>query len=702
MKTYTASLALASLLALLGGISAPGPVSGATVQADTLLTADRYLEWEYVSEPQISPDGMQVVYKRQWVDQIEDRWASAVWAVNSDGSRNRFLENGSNAEWSPDGSRIVFNASGEPGGSQLYVRWMDQEGAATQITRLKESPSNPDWSPDGKWIVFSKFVPAPVAWSIDMPEPPAGAKWIGDPEIITHPHWRADGVPGYLPRGFTHLFLVRSNGGTPQQLTDGPWNESNPIWMPDGRSILFTGIRAEDQAWRRHENHIYRLDVESGDVEQLTRRKGPWSQPVPSPDGTRIAFLGHVAPDRHYSYQANEVWVMNADGTGARPLTDFDRDLRSTTLQWARDGSGIYFTAEWQGSSNLHFASLDGEVRQLIDRVQHLTLTSVSANGQAAGILGSFHEPEDVVTFPVDRPEAPVELTAANDDVLEGIRLGEVEEIWFESTGGTRVQGWIVKPPGFDPSRKYPLHLNIHGGPHSNYDVRFSFNFQNYATRDQVLLYTNPRGSSGYGSEFGNAIHNNYPGPDFEDLMAGVDAVIGRGYVDPERLFVAGPSGGGVLTGWTISHTERFAAAAVLCPVTEFASFSGTTDRMGIGWFEKYEGYPWENPESMLEHSTVRHAGNITTPTLIQVGDADWRTPMNQSEQLYNALVYRKIPVAMLHYKEEPHWRGPVGNGIQCTGSVHPTNFVRTQLNILYWFERWDPARRRPATMGAN
>jgi dipeptidyl aminopeptidase/acylaminoacyl peptidase len=311
-----------------------------------------------------------------------------------------------------------------------------------------------------------------------------------------------------------------------------------------------------------------------------------------------------------------------------------------------------------------------------------LSLGSASNGGVAVGVRTSFRQPPDIVRFALDRRGPMTQLTRVNEDLLDGVRLGEVEPIWYRSTGGARVQGWIVKPPGFDASRKYPLILEIHGGPHSMYGVGFNFSFQNFAANDFVVLYTNPRGSTGYGSAFGNAIERAYPSVDYDDLMAGVDSVIGRGFVDTTRMFVGGCSGGGVLSSWVIGHTNRFAAAAVRCPVIDWMSFAGQTD-VPLFTYNFFDKPFWEDPTRWIEQSPLSYVGNVTTPTLIMTGVLDLRTPMAQSEEYYAALAMRGVPAALLRFEGEYHG----------TGS-RPSNFMRTQLYMMDWYKRWGGATR--------
>ena len=648
------------------------PLGAAAQERNDRLTLDLYLEWEQVADPQVSPDGSQIVFTRRWVDKINDRWESSLWIMNADGSKLRKLTDGSSPRWSPDGTRLAFLHQGEPRGTQLFVRWMDAEGATTQITRVEKAASGIVWSPDGNSIAFSMLVPEEERWAIRLPARPEGAKWTADPRIVTKLDYRQD-RQGFTDDGYRHVFLVPATGGTPRQLTEGDFNHGDPEWTPDGTRILFSGLRTEDAEYAWRESDIYAVNVASGEVRQLTTRKGPDNNPVVSPDGKLVAYTGYDFTDD--SYIANRLYLMNADGSSPREIAaGLDRSPSSIT--WAADNGGVYFTAEDQGAANLYFAGLSGPARKVTDGKHMLSLSSMTARGLAVGTLASAHQPGDVVTFDVRRPQL-TRLTDVNADVLAGKTLGEVEEIWYPSVGNYRIQGWVIKPPNFDRSKKYPLILTIHGGPHSMYNGAFNFGWQEHAANGYVVLYTNPRGSTGYGSAFGNAIKNAYPDKDFDDLMAGVDTVIRRGYIDERNLFVYGCSGGGVLTAWIVGHTNRFTAASSNCPVINWLSFVGTTD--GPSWYKNFAKLPWEDPSEHLRRSPLMYVGNVTTPTMLMTGELDLRTPIPQTEEFYEALKVRKVPTAMIRFKEEYHGT-----------TSRPSNFLRTQLYLRSWFERWN------------
>jgi dipeptidyl aminopeptidase/acylaminoacyl peptidase len=683
-------------LALMLWAGAALAASAQETASDSLLTVDHYLDWEQVADPQISPDGSQIVYTRRWVNKIDDKWESALWIMSTDGSHHRFLVKGSEARWSPDGTRILYLADLEPKGTQVFVRWMDAAGASSQVTRLTETPTNAKWAPDGKAIAFAMLVPDSTLWAISLPKAPEGATWTPAPRVVDDLHYRQDKV-GFMKQGFTHLFLVPADGGTARALTSGRWNVGARFdglafgtgydWTPDGRTIVFDGLR--DTTWDRQYqvSRIYALDVASGAIRTLVSRPGFWEGPVVSPDGRTVAFAGADSSD--HTHRTEDLWTVGIDGAAPRNLSRaLDRDPEN--LRWAPDGKGIYFTAPDRGSINIRYADLSGAVREVTQGPQVVSLTSLARTLVGVGVRSDADHGPDVVRIDLRRGQAPTRVTAVNDDVLANKRLARVEELWYTSGGGTRVQGWVVKPAAFDPAKKYPLILEIHGGPFAMYNVGFSYMFQNFAANGYVVLYTNPRGSTGYGDAFSNGIDHNYPGPDYDDLMAGVDAVIGRGFVDTTHMYVSGCSGGGVLSSWVIGHTNRFAAAAVRCPVTNWISMAGQTD-IPLFTFSFFRQAFWDKPDEWLAHSTLMHVGRVTTPTLLMTGELDRRTPMPQTEEYYAALKLRNVPAVMLRFNAEYHG----------TGSK-PSNFMRTQLYMMSWFQRHRRSAPEPATGAGN
>ena len=671
-------LSVGALVLLLG---APAPMAA---QRDTILTVASYLDLETVSDPQLSPDGKQIIYTRRFVNTREDRWETALWIMDADGGRQRYLTRGSGPRWSPDGTRILYLAAGEPAGTQLFVRWMDAEGATSQVTRLDEAPKDPKWSPDGKSIVFGRFVATPSRWSIPLPAAPAGARWDEGPRVIEDLHYRQD-YAGFMRRGFVHLFTVPAEGGSARQLTFGNWNVGSRFdgleaavnfdFTPDGRTIVFDGWKGDwDAVYRR--SHIYALDVASGAVRQVTRNEGNWTNPTVSPDGRLVAFLGYPeAPD---TYSQADLQVAQLDGSNQRNLSRV-LDRLVSDLRWSPDNSGIFASYTNHGTTNVRFFPLTGASREVTTGQHLLGLSSMAGgrDGFGVGVRSAPDAPSDVVRFSL-RGGMPVQqLTRVNDDLLAGRTLGAQEELWFTSKDGTKVQGWMVKPPFYDPAKRYPLILEIHGGPFADYYARFNFDYQAWAALGYVVLYTNPRGSTSYGEAFARGINFRYPGVDHEDLMAGVDAAIKTASIDTDRLYVGGCSGGGVLSSWAIGHTDRFAAAAVRCPVINWMSMFGQTD---IPFFTMsfFKQPFWEDPSRWLEQSSMMHVGKVTTPTLLMTGEADLRTPIAQTEEYYAALKYRGVPAKMLRFPGQFHGTG-----------TRPSNAMRTILYMHDWYDQW-------------
>jgi len=645
------------------------------------LTTDHYFDLEPVSGPQISPDGARIVYTRQQVNTIEDRWDSNLWIVNADGSLHRFLAKGSNPRWSRDGKRILYLAEGEPRGMQIFVRWIDIDGPASQVTHATEKVADARWSPDGKWIAFTMFVPHKETWKISMPAEPKGAKWTPAPRLVETLHYRQDRV-GFLEDGYTHLFVVAADGGTPRQLTSGNWNVAagelrGPLamdWTQDSKSIVFEADRTADSDLHRDTSQLLVVDVASGALRDLVARPGSWGHPSVSADGSMVAFAGFPASEK--SHSVSDLYVVPLAGGEPRKISgSYDRD--PLNLHWAPDGSGVYFDADDHGSRNVQFAPLSGAVRPVTKGTHVLTMDSVSSDLVAAGTSSDPENPPEVVRFNLKRPDEIAKLTSVNAGLLAGKKLAKTEEIAYASSGNAKIQAWLVKPPDFDAAKKYPLILEIHGGPFSMYNVAFNYMFQNFAANDFVVLYVNPRGSTGYGTDFSDGIDHNYPGSDYDDLMAGVDATVARGFVDASRMYVSGCSGGGVLSSWVIGHTDRFAAAAVRCPVIDWLSMAGHTD-VPLFTYSFFKKPFWEDPSDWLSHSSLMSVGKVTTPTLLMTGVLDRRTPMPQTEEYYAALKVRGVPVRLLQFEGEYHGT-----------ASKPSNFIRTQLYMMSWFKQY-------------
>jgi len=639
-----------------------------------LLDKDTFMEMESVGNPAISPDGRSIIFTRTLVDKLKDRYRSNLWIIDVDGARVRELTGGAHNDsspvWSPDGKRIAF-LSDRDGTDQLYVMWLDTREMA-QLTRLERAPNNIDWSPDGKYIAFTSSVPDndPIL-PVKLPERPRGAEWAKPAVVVDRLQWASDGR-GPLPKANTQVFVIDATlGGTPRQITSGKYNHTSFDWSSDGRAVYVSGIRKPEAEYLRNDSEIYAIDPATLEIKQLTDRKGPDTNPEISPNGNWIAYIGY--DDKMYTNHIGSLYLMDKQGGGKRLLA---ADLLSSpqNLSWAADSSGVYFTVEEKGSSHVYFVALDGRKRKVTDGVQMLNGLSLSAGGQAAAVRTSFQEPGSLVTFNLKDTAKMTKLVDVNSDVLANVKLGDAEELWFTSKDGLKVQGWLIKPANFEAGRKYPLVLWIHGGPWSMYSVAWNWGFQNFAANGYAVLYTNPRGSTGYGQDFVNGIQYSYPGKDYDDLMAGVDAAIAKGFIDDKNLFVCGGSGGGVLTAWIVGHTDRFAAAVSMRPVINWHSFVGTTD--GASWYHQFQKRPWEDPMEFAVRSPLHYVANVKTPTMVMTGEADLRTPIGQSEEYYRALKMLKKETLLVRMPDEFHgWR-------------RPSHQLLQQLYLQAWFEK--------------
>jgi len=652
-------------------------------QVESNLQLTDIFSLEYVSDPQISPDGTKIIYVRNFKDIMTDKNLSNLWIVNFDGSNNRPLttgnQNDSNPRWSHKGDRIVFKSNKEDDKTKLYMMWMDTRETVA-LTNSKEVPQNVSWSHDDRHLAFSMFVSHKSESLIQMPDKPEGAEWNTPPTYIDKINYRGDGA-GYLRSGYTQLFTISVRGGTPRQLTFSEFNHGAPIWSMNDDLLYFSANFHKEEDHEPRDSEIHQIRISDGQMKTLTNRYGPDQNPVLSPDGKKIAYTG--LDDRHQGYQLTLLYVMNADGSDAKLLSkDFDRSIQN--VQWAQNGKGLYFQFDEKGDTKIGFVTTAGRVSVKAEQLGGLSLGrpynsaqfTVSGNDRMAYTLGGTDHPADLA---VSDGKGTKRLTALNDDLFSFRKLGKVEEIWWESSYDQRkIQGWVVTPPDFDPSKKYPFILEIHGGPFQSYGSVFSAEIQAYAAAGYVVLYANPRGSTSYGEEFGNLIHHDYPNHDYDDLMSGVDAVIEKGFVDKDNLFVTGGSGGGVLTAWIVGKTDRFRAAVVAKPVINWYSFVLYAD--SPQFFSKYwfPNKPWENPENYLKRSPLSYVGNVSTPTMLLTGEEDFRTPIAESEQFYAALKLENVETALVRIPGASH-------GI----ANRPSNLVAKIASILAWFEKY-------------
>ena len=652
-------------------------------QTKTNLELTDIFNIEYVSDPQISPDGSQILYVRNFKDIMTDKNLSNIWLVNTDGSKNRPITTGNQNDfyprWSNAGDKIIFKSNRQDERMKLFVMWMDSKEVAP-LTNTPKSPGAVSWSPDDRYLAFTMFVPKTNESIIKMPAKPEGAKWNTPPTYIDQLNYRGDGQ-GYIKGGNTQLFTLSIDGGTPKQLTATDFDHGAPEWSKDGKTLYFSANFNPDEAFEPNDSEIYALSLNDHSVTELTDRYGPDNAPKISPDGSKMAYTG--LDDKLLGYQQNQLYVREMSGGAATLLSaDFDRNI--SNIQWAGDGKGLFFQYDDKGETKVAHMSLSGKITDQVNNVGGLSLGrpynagtyTVSKNGNIAYTLGTTEHPADLG---IQTKKGTKRLTFVNDDLYSAKNIGNVKELWWKSSYDQKdIQGWVVTPPNFDPSKKYPFILEIHGGPFSSYGSVYSAEIQAFAAAGYVVLYSNPRGSTSYGADFGNLIHHDYPNHDYDDLMSGVDAVIEKGYVDTDNLFVTGGSGGGVLTAWIVGKTDRFKAAVVAKPVINWASFVLYAD--GAAFFSKYwfGKKPWEDPENYFKRSPLNYVANVTTPTMLLTGEEDYRTPIAESEQFYTALKLEGVETAMVRIPGASH-------GI----ANRPSNLIAKIAGILAWFEKY-------------
>ena len=550
-----------------------------------------------------------------------------------------------------------------------------------KLTNFQYSIQSIKWSPDDNYILFSSFIDSKRKSLIKMPEKPKGAKWNDPPVEISDLNYRYDSS-GYRKPGEVQFFTIPVSGGTPRQISNiKPEKRAGQAEWLGNDKIIFSANLNDDSDYNTNNSEIYILSLESGKHEALTSRNGPDSSPKVSNDNSMIAYLGY--DDEYLGYQQNSIYVMKPDGSSKFKIQlNLDRNI--SNIYWSADDKRIYFQFDDKGITKIGSTTLEGKFQTEVDQIGGLSFSrpysggffSLSKNNRYSFTYGTSYNPADLA---VGYKGSKKRLTNLNKDLFDYKKLGNVEEIWYESSfDGKMIHGWIVKPPNFDSSKKYPLILEIHGGPHTNYGFHFSSEVQLFASKGYVVLYTNPRGSTSYGKDFANLIHHNYPSQDYDDLISGVDFVIEKGYIDESNLFVTGGSGGGVLTAWIVGKTDRFTAAVVAKPVINWYSFVLYADN--IGYFYKYwfKDLPWNDPESYLKRSPISYVGNVTTPTMVLTGEKDYRTPMAESEQFYAGLKLNKVETMLVRIPNANH-------GI----ASKPSNLIAKVNAIISWFEKY-------------
>ncbi len=650
------------------------------------FTAQRVFDLEYADDPQISPDGATVVYVRRSMDRQTDQIRGDLWMITlADGAHRPLVHGGASAgapRWSPDGSKLLYTTSAD-GRPELRVRFMD-DGTSFSLARFEQAPRQAVWSPDGETIAFTLFTPADKPSFSKPPSAPEGAEWSPPVRVFDDLMFRFDGV-GYLEEGANHVYTAPAEGGAPRQITEGEAGFSAPAWL-DADTLLVVGNDAPDREADPIESDIYAVELSDLSRVKLTDRDGPDSNPIVSPDGARIAYLGF--DDEVVSFQHTQLYVMNADGSNPRALTaDLDRSIDA--IAWR--GDRIIAQVEDQGEIHLMDVRLDGGVTTIatglggtsIGRPYAAASFSVSGGRRPTfAYTRGFADRPAEVGVRTEGGEGRV-MTDLNSDLLPHLDMARLEEIKVASShDGREIEAWVALPPGFEADGSAPMVIEIHGGPYAMYGPFFSAEIQRYAAEGYVTVYVNPRGSTGYGEEFAQLIDLNYPGEDVDDLMSVVDALVDRNYVDPERLFVTGGSGGGILTAWIVTATDRFAAAASIKPVINWMTMALSADIAQVVRRHWVRADPWEDPDAFLKRSPIMRVQNVTTPTLMMVGEEDFRTPAWEAEQFYTALKMRGVDTALIRVPGAPHYI-----------AGRPSRLIAKTDNIMGWFAKYDPAK---------
>jgi len=673
------------------------------------ITAEDLYRFQLITDPRISPDGRHVVFCVQRVDKKTEKKYSNLWIAPTDRGRARQFTHGDQADsqprWSPDGSEIAF-ISNRDDEKQPQIRIIPFHGGeARPLTNLKGEFEAFEWSPDGKQLVcqFRKKDKEVIEREEDEQKKKLGVV----SRHITRVFYKLDGS-GFLPKERWHIWTIDARTGRAKQLTDGDvYDEWGPQWSPDGKQIVFCSNHSEDPDLDPDAIDLFVIPAEGGDLHRIETPVGPKESPTFSPDGRWLAYLGQEG--RGQWWKNTGLWVVpalrqaqdSADSSGeAKNLTEkFDFDVYSDTINdlpgflptapptWSKDGSRLYFQVSQHGNTVLKSMALDGDERSL-----------KSANDEVIGDKGvvglfSFDKEQSKLAYfyanMTDLGQVWVQdlatgrsrkLTHVNENLLRARDLGEIEEVWFKGAADNDLQGWILKPPGFDESEKYPSILEIHGGPQAQYGNFFMHEFYYLAAHGYVVHFCNPRGGQGYGEEHTKAIWNNWGTADYDDLMAWVDFVQQKSYIDPERVGVTGGSYGGYMTNWIIGQTDRFQAAVTQRSVSNLISMYGSSDFNWAFQIELGDEPPWENLENYWRQSPLKYIGNAKTPTLVIHSERDLRCDMEQGEQIFVALKKLGVDTEMVRFPDEPHG---LSRGGRTDRRIERLN------HILRWFDRY-------------
>ena len=689
-----------------------------------------------IAEPQVSPDGRTVAYVQTRLRKKENDYASNIWTMPSDGNSEPVRFTGGNKadlspRWSPSGEELAFisTRSGKP---QIWLISVSG-GEARQLTRLKRGVGEIAWSPDGRWIAFTSQVDneedkrlAAEAkakgdsgkedgasedenraagltsgelgvslllageWEEDAEDEKEAEQKADHAKVVTRMHFKQDGA-GLLERR-QHIFIIPSKGGTPRQLTEGEWDAASPRWSPDGKSLAFLANVEPDKDYNNVVD-IFSLPIDdkgnAGERRRVTNNDSVIITMDWLPSGDGFAAYGHTRIQEGALGTHFKVWTISLDGKVKKLTEGLDRsagswlgsDMRSGTgdmrPRFSKDGKLIYFSVSTDGAVRVYSVPVvGGEVKEVIGGSRQVLNFDVMANGFVFAV-STPDNPNDLFRADLDgRNER--RLTNVNRDILDSLEISDTREFWLERPDGDRVQGWLVLPYGYKEGEKYPLVIDVHGGPHTLFGNAYFHYFQCLAARGYIVLYTNPRGSQGYSQAFCDAILNDWGGVDYDDLMASVDYAISQGNVDEARLGVSGGSYGGYMSVWMIGHTDRFKAAVASRMVSNLYSAWGSGDYTWMLWSWELEGSPQQRTQLYLERSPISYAEQIHTPLLLTHAIDDLRTTIEQTEQMYMALKVYGREVKMVRFPSGGH---------EVSRSGKPSLRVERLQHLIDWFD---------------
>jgi dipeptidyl aminopeptidase/acylaminoacyl peptidase len=708
------------------------------------ITEKDLFNFVWVGDAQVSPDGARVAFVRVTVNEKKEGYNTSIWAVSTAGNeaphRLTSGERDSSPRWSPDGKYLVFarvtEKDGKPESPQLFMLSM-AGGDAFSFTSLPKGAGDPRWSPDGKMIAFTSTTnpedlakqekkkrkeeelkqavsaeasTSPGKESGKEKEKPADAtvkqaeaeaEHESDIHVVTRAVYRGDDEGYYDFKRPQHIWIVPAPRSADEkvqvkQLTSGRFDEGGTFWSKDGSQIYFASLHNDEPYYQLPKTELYSIPASGGEATKLTTIDMDAGGFALSPDGKQVAFTASAAEPVN-SYTQPDLWIVDlVKDAKPRNLTGgFDWDVGASVFGdqgsprggggsvplWSPDGKSIVENFAKEGQTNLgSFDVATGAMTEITKGNQAVVrFRAAPDTSKLVYFLSTATKIGDL--FWLDRVSGEArQLTHSNEELFGQLNLTEPEEIRYKSFDGKSIQAWLQKPPGFDPGKKYPLILNIHGGPHAAYGYIFSHEFQWMAAKGYVVLYPNPRGSTSYGQEFGNVIQFHYPGDDYKDLMLGVDETIKRGYVDPKKLGVTGGSGGGLLTNWVIGHTDRFAAAVAQRDIASWTDWWYTADftLFQPNWFK---APPFQDPEDFKARSPITYINEVKTPSMFILGENDYRTPPGAGgEQMFRALKFRKIPTVMVKFPNETH---------ELSRSGGPWHRVERLQHLVGWFDKW-------------